>query len=233
MHPCYAISLLAIISFALYYLVILAKTDSQIPRAPIRVTWNAKVLGCLTGCAGYSFENIDPKAENPYFHGYDGILDNRFLTLTDIVFQIKGRWASDDCSYKNSLFGRHCTPHIDIAEIEDVSKNLSDGFSEKIVRIGSKDYMFVQWKSSGNASANVEFSLWDLTPGSETFGSKSYSIWANFNFRKDQFYTDPCDGPRYSEGSNSGEVGKFLKDKISQFLKEEDWPKQCMEIISQ
>ena len=197
--------------------------DEQIFDAPIPITWNAKVLGCLVSCLGYSFQNLDPQAKHTYFQGYDDILDERILNLRDRTFRVKGQWTGIDCAYKNTVFGGQCTPSIEITEMKEFPKNSVDWFSEELVKVASKDYMSIEWRTSGNASENVEFSLW----GNAT---KSYSFYADYNYRKDNDYTGPCDGPKYSKNANIGEVGNFFRDKILQFQKENNWPKQCLGI---
>ncbi len=195
---------------------------------PISITWNAKVLGCLVSCLGYSFQNLDPKAKYAYFQGYDDILDERYLDLRNRTFQVKGQWTGIDCAYKNTVFGGQCTPSIEITEMKESPKNSVDWFSEELVKVASKDYMFTDWRTAGNASQNVTFSLWDLDSNSKTYASKSYSFYADYNFRKDELYTGPCGGPEYSKDANIGEVGNFFRDKILQFQKENGWPKQCL-----
>ena len=199
-------------------------------KEPISIIWNAKVLGCLVSCLGYSFQNLDPKAKYPYFQGYDDILDERMLNLRDRTFQVKGQWTGIDCAYKNTVFGGQCTPSIEITEMKEFPKNSVDWFSEELVKVASKNYMSLEWRTAGNASENVEFSLWDLDPNSKTYASKSYSFWADYNFRKDKDYTRPCDGPKYSKNADIGEIDNFFRDKILQFQKENDWPKQCLGI---
>ena len=95
-------------------------------------------------CAGYSFQNLDPKAKYIYFQGYDGLLDERYLDLRDRTFQVKGQWTGIDCAYKNTVFGSQCTPSIDITEMKELLVNPVDWFSEELVKVASKNYMSVE-----------------------------------------------------------------------------------------
>lgn len=199
--------------------------DEQKFDTPVSITWKAKILGCLVSCAGYSFQNLDPRAKYTYFQGYDDLLDERYLDLRDRTVQIKGQWTGIDCAYKNTVFDGNCTPSVEIIELTEFPENIVDWFSEKRVTVDGMNYMATEWRTAGNASENVEFSLWELKTG-----SKSYSYWADYNFRKDSPDEELCGRPKYSEGSLIGDVGTFFRNKILQFQKIEKWPKQCLKI---
>lgn len=192
---------------------------------PIPVIWNAKILGCLVSCAGYSFQNLDPGAEHTYFQGYDGLLDEHNLDLTGRTFQVKGQWTGIDCAYRNTVFAGKCTPSVDIASMEEFPVNSVDWFSQKKVKIGDVNYIFTQRQTAGNASMNVSFALWNLLTG-----SKSYDFWADYNFRKDEFYTGPCNGPKYLDNSASPEIKNFIRSEVTKFWEKEGWPRECLGI---
>ncbi len=198
---------------------------------PILVNWDVKILGCLASCEGYSFQNLDSKVEYEYFQGYDDLLDKKFpdlLDLRDKTFHLKGEMTGIDCSYKDTVFGGQCTPQVKIFSMEQFPKSSVDWFKEERIKVGENDYILTAWGSVGNRAATVEFALWDI--GKD---SKEYSVYAAYNFRP---FNDEriCDNLRYSVGDDIDEVeqgmGQFFENKLIDFQKEHQWPKECLGI---
>jgi len=97
---------------------------------PIPIVWMARMDGCLVGCQGGSFTNLDQSASYPRFAGYnpglseafDGSVDNPIpRAYVGQTLEITGNWIAIDIDHPLTVFNDQCVPIVDIASITVVS----------------------------------------------------------------------------------------------------------------
>ena len=97
---------------------------------PIPIVWMARMDGCLVGCQGGSFTNLDPSASYPRFAGYnpgssgafDGSVDNPIpRAYVGQTLEITGNWIAIDIDHPLTVFNDQCVPIVDITSITVVS----------------------------------------------------------------------------------------------------------------